>query len=766
VVEAYPLVSAKKGEILLVQGIDMLREEGIRDYTLEGGKEWDFAGWDSLIEPDVIALCQSFAERYGLKVGDRMALNYNQIKKEVTIKSLLEEKGPALALGGNFALMDIASAQETFDKPGRLDRIDIISSHDLPVDVVIERIKSVIPPGLQVKRPEMRNSQIEKILASFQINLRILSYIAILVGMFLIFNTLNVSVARRRQEMAIIRSLGGSRPQIYGMILQEATILGIAGSALGVLLGFALARSAISLVSRTVTSLYILSAVKELKLTREIAAQGLLIGLLCTLISSFLPARRAGKIQPHLAVGMDVSMSENREIPACWGFAILAGIFFIVAYALSHFGMVHTTPIRGYIAALLIICSFTSLTPGFAKMFIKIIMPFMVKAFSLPGKFATENLLRALSRSSVAIAALMASLAMLISIAVMVESFRETVHMWTIQTLKADLYLTTAIRFARGTEDRLKAETRDMLKGIEGIAQTGPYRFVYINYENAKIGLASNDFNVLLKRGNIWFKKGDPQKILKETMASDGVLITENLEIRYGFEPGDKITLNTPTGIRSFLIHGIYYDYSNDLGVVLMDRALYKKVWGEAYISTLGIYLEPGADPQAVAGAIRDKFSASDYLMVMSGQDLRDKAMITFRQTFRIFFALEIIAMIVALLGITNSLLISIMNRRREIAVLRSIGALKGQIRQMIVIEAGLMGFIGNILGILAGIFISLIMVFVITKQSFGWSIQYRFHVPYLLLSVVPVLVTSFLAGYFPAHRAAGLPLSEALRYE
>ncbi|MGA1796844.1 MAG: FtsX-like permease family protein [bacterium] len=766
VVEAYPLVSGREGEILLVQGIDPLREEGVRDYIMEGEEDWDFSQWEDLIQADAIALTTSFAARYGLRQGDTITLNYNQVTRQKTIRALIEEKGPALALGGNFALMDIASAQETFDKVGTLDRIDVVSAPNVPVDEVIGRIEAVIPPGLQVKRPRMRNSQIEKILSSFQINLRILSYIAILVGMFLIFNTLNVSVARRRQEMAIIRSLGGSRAQIYGTILQEATILGLVGSCLGVGLGFALARSAISLVSRTVTSLYILSAVKEVALTRGIAAMGILIGLLCTLASSIIPARRASAIRPHLALGMDAAVDERQGALPCCNLAILAGIFFLAAVALSRLGMAQSSPVPGYLAALLVICGFTSLTPGFTKVVVTVLTPCMGKAFSLPGRFASVNLLRALGRASVAIAALMASLAMLISIAVMVESFRETVHLWTVQTLRADLYLTTAIRFARGTEDRLRGEVRDIVQGMDGVAMTDPYRFVYINYKDSTIGLASNDFNGFLKRGNIWFKEGDSKKILTETLEADGVLISENLEIRYGLKAGDRIILNTPTGERSFLIHGIYYDYSNDLGVVLMDRELFKRVNREDYISTLGIFLEPGADREAVAAAIRKRLGASEYIVVMSGQELRDAAMVTFRQTFRIFFALEIIAMIVALLGITNSLLISIMNRRREIAVLRSIGALKGQVRRMIVLEAGLMGLIGNLLGILAGIAISLIMVFVITRQSFGWSIRYRFQVPILLFSIIPVLITSILAGYFPAHQASGLPLSEALRYE
>ncbi|MGA1842860.1 MAG: FtsX-like permease family protein [bacterium] len=766
VIEAYPLVRVKNGEILMVQGIDLLREEGLRDYTLEGGKRWDFSEWESLIEPDAVALCNSFAGRYGLDVGDRISISYNQVEKELTIKKLLEEEGPAIALGGNFALMDIASAQEAFDKIGRLDRIDIISSPDIQVDKIIEEIEQAIPPGLQVKRPGMRNKQIEKILASFQINLRILSYIAIVVGMFLIFNTLSVSVERRKQEMAIIRSLGGSKSQIYSMILQEATILGLAGAGLGVALGFILARSAISLVSRTLTSIYILSAVKEVALTKGIAAQGISIGLSCTLISSFLPARRASKIRPHLAIGMDSADSENRRVLSYRGFTVLAVIFFIGAFILFRIGMSKTTPVPGYLAALFVICGFTSLTPGFTKIFIHILAPPAIKIFSISGKFASENLLRGLYRSSIAIAALMASLAMLISIAVMVESFRETVYMWTLQTLKADLYLTSVIRFARGTEDRLRGEIRDVVKEIEGVAQTDPYRYIYINYGNNKIAVASNDFKGFLKRGNIWFKNGDPQKILKEALANDGVLISENLELRYGFKPGDRITLNTPTGIRSFFINGVYYDYTNDLGVVLMDREFYKKVWNEDYISTLGIFVEEGEDREVVAARIRKAVGANDYILLMRGQELRDRAMVTFRETFRIFFALEIIAMIVALLGITNSLMISIMNRRREIAVLRSIGALKRQIRKMIVIEAGLMGLIGNVLGIFAGIVISLIMVFVIIRQSFGWSIQYRFQIPILLLSIVPVMLTSIFAGYFPAHKAASLPLSEAIRYE
>ncbi|MBN2372919.1 ABC transporter permease [bacterium] len=805
VVQAYPMIGETGGEIILVQGVDLLREDKVREYKTEKDYKRDSvdnakplhspkqtaersleekqdhtslnsddsklsASGDTqlkgLIDPDTIAISRSFAQRNGLKTGDSLMLKYNQSEREMVIKAILEDEGPALAMGGNFAIMDIANAQEAFDKIGYLDRIDIVSSSDFSVEEVIRNIKTRISPGLDVKRPEMRNRQIENIIASFQINLRILSYIAILVGIFLIYNTLGASVEKRRQEVAILRSLGASKAQIYGMILQEATILGLIGSSIGVALGLALAKSALSLVSRTVTSIYLLTAVNEITLTRGTVALSMFIGIACTVLSSFIPARRASRIRPHIVIGMYASNSENRPTASLWRYGFLSILFFIVAVTFYRAGMSRSNPASGYAAALFTILGFTCITPGFTNALVRLLGPVIERIFGIPGKFSIQNILRSISRVSVTTAALMASLAMLISIAIMVESFRETVYMWTVQTLKADLYITTTIRFARGTDDRLRAQVRDIVEGIKGVAQTGPYRFININYGESKIGLASNDFEVFKKQGGIWFKSGDVQKILEEARAKDGVLISENMELKYGLKHGDSVTLDTPSGIMSFLIYGIYYDYSNDLGVVLMDTGLYKRVWKEDYISTLGVFLEKGAGIEDVASNIKKALGASDYLLVMRGQELRDRAMSTFRQTFLIFFALEIIAMLVALLGITNSLMISVMHRQREIAVLRSIGATKGQIQRMIVIEAATMGLTGNILGIFAGVSVSLIMIFVITRQSFGWSIKYNLHLPNLVMSIGPVLLVSVLAGYIPARKAAGIPLAEGLRYE
>ncbi|MGA1871099.1 MAG: FtsX-like permease family protein [bacterium] len=767
VVQAYPVTSGSEPEIILVQGIDILREGGIREYATGKGSMAGFKKLMELIEPNALALSRSFAEKKRLKVNDRLTLNYNQVQRTMVIKMLLDEEGPALALGGNFALMDIASAQEAFDKIGYLDRIDIVSASGFSIDTLIEDITSRIPSGIQVKRPAMRNRQIENMLASFQINLKILSYIAILVGAFLIYNTINVSVERRMQEIAMMRSLGASRLQIYGMILQEATILGLAGSIIGIVLGLLLAKSAISLVSKTISSVYLLISVNQVVLTKEIIALGLVIGLLCTILSSLVPARRASSIKPHIVVGIYDSHATQQSPSFHLKLILLSLLFFLSVILCAYLSKKKADILFGYLSALLIVGGFTTITPTFIKGCLCFVRPLIERYFAIPGKFSLQNLLQSLPRVSVATAALMASLAMLISIAIMVESFRETVYIWTVQTLKADLYVTSAIRFSRGTGDRMQGAIEGMVKGIEGVAQTGPYRFMLMNYNNMKIGCASQDFDVFIQRGNIWFKnRGNTKEILENTREADGVLISENLELKYGLKEGDYITLNTPTGRRSFLIHGIYYDYSNDVGVVLMDRGLYKRVWNENYISTLGVYLHPHADAKKVAQSLRKAVGTSDYLLIMRGQELRDKAMETFKQSFRIFFALEIIAMIIALLGITNSLIISIMHRQREIAVLRSIGALKKQIRHTIILEAVFMGLIGNILGIFAGVAISFIMIFIITKQSFGWSIQYSPQALNLIMSIGPVLIISMLAGHIPAHKAAGTPLAKALRYE
>ncbi len=587
------------------------------------------------------------------------------------------------------------------------------------------------------------------------------------------YNTLNISITHRKQEIEIMRALGASRSQICLMVLQEAFLLGLAGAGFGVFVGYFLAKGALLLIAKTVTSLYLISAIRHVSLTREIVSKGFLIGIVCTLISSAIPLSCALKIRPHLATGTGVTIHEDSCFFPGYLFNVLAVLCFIVAYIFVQFvaGRFRRPLLGGYGAILGVIMGFSLLCPVIIERILPLIIPVLEKFFSFFGRFSAENIRENKLYASISIAALAASLAMLISVGIMMDSFRGTVYQWTKQTLQADLYLSASIGFIRGTGDRLRSELRERVRKIEGIAQTAPYRFMHINYGENKIGLASSDLTLSLQKNTISLKNGDREKIVQQVLDNNGVLISENLELKYGLKPGDSITLQTPSGERAFPIYGLYYDYTNDLGVVYMDRELYKKVWKEDYISTLGVYLESGpngqkVDGRKVAGRIRKALGKNENLLIMSGQELRDKAISIFDQTFHIFFALEFIAIVVALLGITNSLMISIMQRRREIALLRSIGAFKSQIKKMVMLEAAIMGLLGCLLGIVSGVVISFIMVYVILKGSFGWTIQYGLHYRVFSWSLLPVFITTLLAGYFPARKAKNIPLAEELRHE
>jgi putative ABC transport system permease protein len=242
--------------------------------------------------------------------------------------------------------------------------------------------------------------------------------------------------------------------------------------------------------------------------------------------------------------------------------------------------------------------------------------------------------------------------------------------------------------------------------------------------------------------------------------------VTESFSLRHQVDTGDRINLNTPQGERNFLISGVFYDYSTDWGMILMERNLFQSLWNDETFHSAGIYLKEGTSLDSFKEMIRERFSKPYQLFVVSHRELRNEVLKVFDQTFAITYALELIAIFVAILGIINSLNGLVIERQRDIGILRSIGGLRSQIQKTILIEAGLIGFFSLILGLLCGFLLSLLLIYVINKQSFGWTIQFTIPVMRLIAFWAMVMVASLIAGFIPARRAARTNPVESLRME
>jgi putative ABC transport system permease protein len=369
-------------------------------------------------------------------------------------------------------------------------------------------------------------------------------------------------------------------------------------------------------------------------------------------------------------------------------------------------------------------------------------------------------------RTVITIAALMTALSMLISISIMILSFRKTVDLWVEQSINGDVFIFPGSYSITGYSALLPLEVSRDLPSLPGVKAVDSFKVLEVEYQGQPALIASVDGQVFLNMKVIRFTRGNPQTILQQFAAGQGVLITESFSLRHQAKAGDRVKFNTPQGEMDFLISGVFYDYSSDWGMVLLEKKLFQSLWNDETLHSAGIYLKEGFSLEAFKEMIREKYSKPYRLFVVSHRELRNEVLKIFDQTFAITYALEFIAIIVAILGIINSLNALIIERQRDIGILRAVGGFRRQIEKTVLIEAGMIGFFSHILGLLCGFLLSILLIYVINKQSFGWTIQFSIPLPSLIESWLIVMITSIGAGFIPARRAAKMNAVESLRME
>jgi putative ABC transport system permease protein len=580
--------------------------------------------------------------------------------------------------------------------------------------------------------------------------------------MFLIYNAVSISVIHRRREIGILRSLGSSRPQILGLFLWEAGLIGCLGSLAGVGIGIGLAKVMLYFVSRTITALYILVKAEHLLISPAILIQGFGMGLIASVLSSIGPAREASRIPPREALSLGTL---ERKVRIRLNLFSIVGVgLLMLSFVLALQKPVHQQPIFGFLAALFVLIGVSFLIPVFTSLINRLFSPLLRFLFGVEGKLANQYLLNSLARTVITVAALMTALSMLISISIMILSFRKTVDLWVEQSLNGDLFIFPGSYSVSGFSALLPLEVSRALPSLPGVKAVDSFRALEVEYQGQPALIAAVDGQVFLKQKVIRLTRGDPGTALKQFAAGQGVLITESFSLRHRVEAGDRIKLNTPRGEKDFVISGVFYDYSTDWGMVLIEKKIYQFLWHDETVHSAGIYLEEGASLEAFKEVIRERYSKPYQLFIVSHRELRNEILNIFDQTFAVTYSLELIAILVAILGIINSLNALIIEKQRDIGVLRAVGAFKRQIEKTVLIEAGMIGMLSLILGLVCGFLLSLLLIYVINKQSFGWTIQFSIPIRSLVESAVVVMATSALAGLLPARRAARTNVVDSLR--
>jgi putative ABC transport system permease protein len=698
----------------------------------------------------------------GKKPGDSVQLLINDTIHTYIVRGVYPD-----ANGNESAvIMDLGTAQEAVHRFGRVDRILLRVPTTPSIEEWQRRIRSLLPLGLDVRAQGTGTQENRQMLAAFRWNLRLLSYIALVVGAFLIYNTISVSVVRRRPEIGIVRALGASRAAVLTAFLGEAAFFGLCGALLGLLLGRVLAIGAVKLMSATVEALYVSSRPGTIALSASSLVLAFVVGVGAALISAFSPAREAALVSPVEAMARG-----RREYQARIHKSRDLGLSFVLAVAGALAALappIAGKPMLGYLSALLLVAASALAIPAATDALLALASRFLARFFGVEGFLAAQSLASSLRRTAVLVGALSTAIAMMTSVGIMVGSFRETVVLWMNNRLPADLYLQPAGGDAPDRHPTLSLEFANQLRQLPGVAEVDRLRIYEISYQGLPASVASVDLSAMRLYDRSDFFSGRPtSEILAGIRDTNAILVSEPFTYKHHLRAGDTITLPLGAARPSFRIADVFYDYGSERGSILMDRSTLLRYLPDPDPSNLAIYLAPSASVDAVRSEIlRAAGDAGHQVLIFSNRDLRIEAIRIFDRTFAITYALEAVAVLVAVMGIAGALVALVIDRRRELGLLRFLGAATVQLRKQILVEAGLLGLLSNLVGFALGFALSLVLIYVINKQSFGWTIHFHWPIAVLLSALTIVYAATVLAGLYPAEIAVRLNPLEAVHEE
>jgi putative ABC transport system permease protein len=723
-----------KGEALPFIGLDLIGHGVIDDKS----------------NPFSIANPVWVGRRLGLKPGDSIRLLIDDSFHNFTVAGVGEQ---------NVIIADIGLAQQVTGKIGKLDSIDVRIPPTGSFDRWRRLVEGEVPASASVTPQGSRTDENRKMLSAFRWNLRVLSYIALIVGAFLIYNTISISVVRRRSEIGILRALGATRSRIAAGFLAEAAFFAVTGSALGLLLGRFMAIGAVKLIGNTVQSLYVSSEPAPIHLTAEAIAAGVGLGVIISLLAALAPAFEAASVAPveAMARGRGEYLIERRSHKTIWW----AALMFAAAVCFSQLPPVHRLSLFAYLAVLLLIASTAAAIPNLVGLFAATTSRAAETLLGVEALLAMRSLRASLGRTSVLAAALTTAVAMTASVGIMVGSFRETVRVWMNNELQADFYLRPAGGAAADRHPTMSVTIANQIEKLPGVASVDRFRAYPIYYQGLPATLAGGE-----NAAGIHFLPGEnQQEILSKLPRGDYAVVSEPFANKHDVHVGSTISLPLAGGVRTFTVLGIYYDYSTERGFIVLDRGILLKYLPDPSLSNLAVYVSGGANTSIIRRAI-DQIIGPRRIMVFANSTLRRGAIEVFDRTFRVTYALEAVAIVVAVMGIAGALLAMVIDRRREFALLRFLGAAQPQVRRIILCEAGLLGLFSNGLGLILGTLLSLILIFVINKQSFGWTIQFHWPIAMLLAALTGVYLATVLAALYPARSALRMNPIEVIHEE
>ena len=747
---------------LLVLGIDMTGDRSLRDYDLESGDESVID--DPLVflaQPDSIILAKEFADKHQFATGSRVTLGTVEGDKQFTVRGVMKSSGLTSAFGGNLAIMDIYAAQKMFGRGRKFDRIDLTVKPGHTLAEGQRELTALLGPGFQIEPPSGRGQQFEAMLAAYSMMVNISSAFALFIGMFIIYNSFAIAVTQRRSEIGILRALGATRRQIRWLFLGESAVTGLVGSVGGVLFGVLIARGIAASIGTLISDVYgVAQHTDEIANSPALLLLALAIGIVTSMIAAAIPARNAARVDPVQALQKGkyqvLSAGESR-LRAVLG--VVVGAVSIVC--LSNGG---SRPVfyTGYALAILVALL---VSPLLSLALAKALRPVLKAIRPVEGALAADSLIQAPRRTSASVAALMLSLALVVAFAGIARASYDSIIDWMNTALNPDLFVTPSQSIVVRTI-RFPAEMGPQLSSIPGIERVQMVRDARIVFRRTPVMVVAVEVNSIARTARREPVAGNADEMYKRTAAGEGLMVSDNLAQLQHLRLGETLEIPAPNGVIRLPIVGIIVDYSDQQGTILMDRSVFKRFWNDDTVNVFRVYLTPGAQVPEVRQRILEKFAGQRQVFVFTNNELRRYILQITDQWFGLTSVQIAVAVLVAILGIVNTLTVSITDRRRELGVLQAVGGLHGQIRRTIWLEALSIGALGLALGFVLGAINLYYILQIVHRDIVGTRLDYEFPFNTVLALVPTILGAAFVAAIWPAESAVHGSLVEALEYE
>jgi len=747
---------------LLILGIDMTGDRSLRDYDLESGDE---AVVDDplvfLAQPDSIMLAKEFADRNQLAIGSRVTLGTVEGDRQFTVRGVMKSSGLTSAFGGSLAIMDIYAAQKMFGRGRKFDRVDLALKPGVTIAAAQQELAALVGPGFQIDPPSGRGQQFEAMLAAYSMMVGISSLFALFIGMFIIYNSFAIAVTQRRAEIGILRALGATRRQIRWLFLGESAVTGLVGSLGGLAFGVLIARGIAASIGTLIADVYgVAQHADELSTSPALLALALAIGIGTSIVAAAIPARNAARVDPVQALQKGkyqiLSAGESR-LRAALGVALGA-----VSIGCLSTGMSRPIFYAGYVLAIVVSLL---VSPLLSLALARALRPLLKWLRPVEGALAADSLIQSPRRTSASVSALMLSLALVVAFAGMARASYDSIIDWMESALNPELFVLPSqnvvmrtIRFPPSMGPEIAA-----IPGVERVQMVRDARIVFRQTPVMVVAVEVDSIAETVRREPV---AGDAEDMYRRTAAGEGLMVSDNLAQLQGLELGELLEVPAPNGLIRLPIVGIVVDYSDQQGTILMDRSLFIRYWNDDSVNVFRVYLQPGAPPADVRQRILERYAGARQVFVLTNVELKRYILKITDQWFGLTSVQIAVAVLVAILGIVNTLTVSITDRRRELGVLQAVGGLHGQIRRTIWLEALSIGTLGLALGFSLGAVNLYYILQIVHHDIAGMRLDYVFPTGTVMALVPTILGAALVAAIWPAESAVRGSLVEALEYE